>query len=421
MTAAAAVSGIRFRDETLLRLGGVGDCWNMTWAADDRQYAALCDGYGFPGMPHRFFSSRMYAFQGSPPHVRAEYLPGYPELLCTRVDEEHHFAYYGFGVLAVDGRIYQFLSTRNTPAEPRFVGAKLIYSEDSGRSWLNQDGTSPVIWEAWGDRSKQNLIFFREPGEAFSMLSILQMGRNYEDNRDGFVYVYGPNGNTEDSMRQLVMFRVPKDRLLDRSTYEFFAGHRSNGSPTWGRDIEDRQPVCTFPRGWVLPLTRSPFTIGKERWLQTQPHSWHPSIVYNAALGVYMMANFGMGVSEEGGWFVKPSYLGFWVADEPWGPWIQIHENSAWMPGGDPNARAYEARISPKWLAPDGRSLWLVWTDYQRMGKSNKGQPITDFAETRAAELLRTRRYSEHAELIAKSQPYYGVNVQQVEILLIRS
>ena len=39
----------------------------------------------------------------------------------------------------------------------------------------------------------------------FSLLSVLQMGKNYEWNTDGYVYVYSPNGNLDGTMNQLVI------------------------------------------------------------------------------------------------------------------------------------------------------------------------------------------------------------------------
>ena len=34
-------------------------------------------------------------------------------------------------------------------------------------------------------------------------------------------------------------------------------------------------------------------------------------------------------------------------------------------PDRDDNARAYQPQIAPQWIAPDGKSFWLVWTDFQ--------------------------------------------------------
>ena len=105
--------------------------------------------------------------------------------------------------------------------------------------------------------------------------------------------------------------------------------------------------------------------------------------MYNAPLGLYMMANWGMGTAPDGMWFDKPSYLGFWMALKPEGPWEQVHEETSWTPLGDAGARAYQPQIAPKWIAEDGKSFWLVWTDFQ---------------------------------LIDGVRPYYAFNTQKVQI-----
>jgi hypothetical protein len=236
------------------------------------------------------------------------------------------------------------------PDGSRFVGCKLVYSPDLGETWLNQDG-SPLIWEDWPERSRDNMVFFNEPDDAFSLITVLQMGKNYEHNTDGYVSIYSPNGSAEGTMNQLAMLRVPIHSVLDRSTYEFFVSRNGDGSVTWSNDIRDRGTVHTFPSGHVN--------------VKAHPYAWQPSVVYNAPLGVYMISNWGMAVSSDGTWFDASSYLGFWVADQPWGPWRQIHEDTSWTPSGDTNARAYQPQISPKWISNDGTSFWMVHTDFQ--------------------------------------------------------
>ncbi len=363
---------LRRREATVQRLGGVGDNWHMTWARDDRMYTSLCDGKGWPEMPQADYNSRAYTIEGDPPCVRFGYLPGYPDLVndwgtrqCSR--------YYNFGIIALGDCIYQYLSTPNHPftePDPRFIGAKLIYSPDLGRTWHNQDGSTPVVWEPWEERSHENMLFFAEPGETFSLITCLQMGRNYEHNRDGYVYLYSPDGNTEGTMNRLVMCRVRRDRILERDAHEFFAGDAAGAEAAWSPDINDRGPVVVFPEGWVNTLIH--------------PYAWHPSVVYVAPLGLYLMASWGMGCDDEGTWFGKTSYLGFWSAPEPWGPWTQIHEEEDWMPDDDTGARAYQPQIAPKWVAADGRSFWLVWTDFQDIERRGK--------------------------------PYYAFNVQRVDV-----
>lgn len=344
------VVGLLRRDETILRVPFEGDNWHTTWAADGEQYALMCDGQGY--------NTRLWRLRGDPPDVRFEDLPGYPELESRYPPAENgpvlFSRYYGFGILALGHEIYHFLSTPNhhfAGPQPRFAGAKLIYSPDGGRTWQNQHG-GPVIWEPWEERSRDNLVFWQEPGECFSLLSLLQMGRGYELNTDGYVYVYAPNGNTEGTMNQLVMFRVPRERLRDRAAYEYYVGGADEGAARWSPNLAERGVVHTFPSGWVNR--------------RIHPYSWHPCVVYNPGLDLYLMLNWGMGTDGED-WFTQPSYLGAWTAPAPWGPWTQVHEETAWTPGGDAGARAYQPQIPPRWIAPDGRSFWMVWTDFQEI------------------------------------------------------
>jgi hypothetical protein len=343
----ARVTGLRRREETILRLGGGGDNFHTTWAADDRQYTSVDDGRGWWEEAPYFFNSRIWAIEGGPEDAVFSDVPGYPRLDAHSTLPR----YYSFGTLAVGERLYQFLSTQETgddPSDLLFIGAKLIYSPDLGATWSNHDG-SPVHWEDWEERNRTTMFFYREPQNAYSVISFLQMGKGYSQNRDGYVYGYASNGLIDGEINELVMFRVPTDRVLDRGAYEYFAGLRADGDADWSADVEDRAVVERFPLGHATP----------------HAHTWVPSVVYNEPLGLYMMANFGMAWAPPGEWATRPSYLGFWTSPTPWGPWTQIHEEKEWYPGGDREARAYEAQIIPKWIAEDGRSFWLVWSDLQ--------------------------------------------------------
>ncbi len=54
------------------------------------------------------------------------------------------------------------------------------------------------------------------------------------------------------------------------------------------------------------------------------------------------------------------------------------------MPASDRAAHAYQPQIAPKWMAADGKSFWLVWTDFQFVGPQ---------------------------------RPYYSFNTQKVELV----
>jgi hypothetical protein len=400
------------RDDTIQRLGGTGDNWHSTWAGDGTLYFALCDGSGFPGLVRRSYNSRLYRVEGHPETgVTFHDVPGYPDLSTPLARDEDaddfpRTRYYGFATLAIDRAIYQYLNTWSVPTTPanieadllRFIGAKLIYSPDGGRTWHNQDGSTPVYWEDWDDeRTRDNLVFFKEPGETFSLHSVLQMGRGYSLNTDGYAYVYAPNGNVEGTMNQLVMFRVPTDRILERGAYEYFAGLAADGGATWSSNIARRAAVHTFPSGWV--------NVG------VHPYAWQPSVTYDPGLGVYLMANWATGPDADAEWFGKPSYLGLYQSATPWGPWEQFHEETAWTPGGDARARCYQPQIVAPWISDDGRSFWMVWTDFQT------GLETGDLLERREALVAAGGSDDDMIALTQEAMPYYAVNVQRVDLV----
>ncbi|BAV63356.1 beta-lactamase [Sphingobium cloacae] len=403
---AERVRAAQRRDDTILRLGGLGDGYKMSWAADDRQIIAVNDGPGWADPPQAFYNSRLWAAAGSPPDVSFTDLPGYPELnLSARPEDAPH--YFGHGLLAARGRLYQFLSTldRAEDRPRRWTGAKLIYSDDGGSNWRNRDGSSPVVWEDWDEQSRDRFTFFNEPDGCFSLLSILQMGRDYGANRDGYIYVYGTNGSVDGRMNELVLFRAPADRLPDRSAYEYYAGQR-RGDARWTADIGQRKPVHVFPRGWVNYTNLFPGDLVVESWL--------PSVVFNEPLGLYMMANAGIGCAPDGTEFGKPSYFGIWVAATPWGPWRQIHEETAWTPGGDGEARAYAPQISPKWIAPDGKSFWIAWADLKGIHAFGRDEALLSSALEKAEGPAQNAAIQ--TEFLRRYMPGFSCNAQRVDL-----
>jgi hypothetical protein len=406
------ITGAVRRDDTIQRLGGNGDNWYPTWGADGSLYVALCDGTGFAGMPRNNYNSRLIRIEGTPETgLTFHDVPGYPmlgypmrgEYDTTAPGTRLGIRYYGFGTLSVDGTIYQYLNTWPVPlteevvagnGELKFVGAKLIYSPDGGTTWHNQDGSTPVVWEDFGEQSLDNQVFFHEPGESFSLQGILQMGQDYSLNEDGFVYVYSPNGNDEGTMNQLVLFRVPKNKIRERSAYRYFAGYKG-GEAAWSSNINDRKPIHTFPSGWVNT--------------DIHPYAWQANVTYNPALGLYLMGNWATGPSPEGMWFGKPSYMSFLQSKTPWGPWETFYEDDHWTPGGDENARAYQPIIVPNWISDDGKSFWMIWTDFQQIAEKGEAGKAANEANPDNSD-------DEYAENLRAGMPYYSFNIQKVEL-----
>jgi hypothetical protein len=406
------------RDETIVRVDAIAGVFATTWGADDNQFMTFSDGVDLNDPPTRAYHSCIVRVAGNPPAPVLEELPGFPHM-PFRFRESEYASFWGGSCLSVDGRIYHFLCTSNRPYllpsgefAPNFFmeSSKLIYSPDSGRTWCNQDGSSPVVWDNWVDVSAENMAFYKvRPEGAFAMPTFLQMGRDYGLNRDGYVYVYSSNGGEDGSANQLVMFRVPKDRIVDRSAYEFFAGMTADGTASWTRDITRRAPVHTFPLGWV-----------SGKMLGAAPNSWWTAAAYNQALDLYMLVAQGTSQGVTGGWFGKPNYLGVWVSHTPWGPFEQVHEEEAWLPENDPHCRAFAPQIPPKWIAPDGKSFWLVWSD---MGSKGGGPPGEFNPDRQAFDSL--KNIASDAEFarrlkawLREHQLNVSLNMQRVDILL---
>ena len=193
-------------------------------APDGHQYVLQCDGRGY--------NTRLWRLIGAPPDFKFEPVASHPGPKESAEEQKAGRArYYGFGILAVGDTITHFFSTPNTWYKPpyKFIGAKCVFSPDGGATWKNQDGASPIAFEKWDERNHKNMMFFAEPGDSFSLLTLLQMGKGYAQNKDGYAYMYSPNGSIDGTMNQLALAHAPKDRIRDRSAYQFFAGLDANG------------------------------------------------------------------------------------------------------------------------------------------------------------------------------------------------
>ena len=75
-------------------------------------------------------------------------------------------------------------------------------------------------------------------------------------------------------------------------------------------------------------------------------------------------------------------------------------------------ARAYQPQISPKWIAEDGKSFWLVWTDFQN---------TSEFAPT-LGKAFAAKRHEDFMRLMIESRrhrPYYAFNAQRVDLDIV--
>jgi CubicO group peptidase (beta-lactamase class C family) len=283
---------VRFDDEsTIIRKAPDSDNWPITWGDDDQLYTSYGDGHGFEPLIKPKLSLGFARVEGSPPDFQGINIR-------SETGERTGGGAKGAkssGMLMVDGTLYMFVRNTNN--------STLAWSTDHGVTWT---------WGFTFDTS-------------FGCPALLNFGRNYAGARDGFLYIYSQDGpGAYDPYDNVVMARVPKQKMQDRSAYEFCTGVGADGSANWSSDLAARAPVFCYPG-----------------------HCCRIDAVFDSGIKRYLMAmSFGAGR----GW-------GIFDAPEPWGPWTTAYATTDWDQG---DTHGY--RIPSKWISADGKELYLVFS-----------------------------------------------------------
>jgi len=281
------IAGIRWAPaETIIRAARGSDNWPLTWADDDRLYAAYGDGRGFEPFVERKLSLGLAVISGGPTDFRGVNLRS-PTAERTGDGPRGPKA---SGMLMVDGVLYMLV--RNTG------NSQLVWSADHGRTWT---------WCSWKFTT------------SFGCPTFLNFGKNYQGARDRYVYIYSPDSDSAYRRAdRAVLARVPKDRITDRNAYEFFA--RLDGDqPVWTADIRQRGAV-----------------------FKHKGACYRSSIIYSAPLKRYLWCQTGAGDDPRfaGG-------LAIYDAPEPWGPWTTVFFTTHWDVGPGETSSLPTKWISP--------------------------------------------------------------------------
>jgi CubicO group peptidase (beta-lactamase class C family) len=289
--------------ETVLRMAKGSDNWPSTWAGDGHLYTAYGDGNGFlPGTDIKL-SLGLCRVEGDPPDLKGV------NIRTTSGERvgDGKFGPKASGMLMVDGTLYMLV--RN------FHNARLAWSEDQGRTWE---------WADWRFTCGMGCPTF------------LNFGKNYEGARDRYVYVYSNNEESAyKASDEMILARVAKDRLRQKESYEYFAGHGPDQNPLWSTDYQQRKAVFTNP--------------GK---------CYRSGITYNAGLKRYLWCQI-IPVSDRGT-AKGPRFKGglaIYEAAEPWGPWKTVYYTMDWDMGPGETAS-----LPTKWMSEDGRSCYLLFS-----------------------------------------------------------
>jgi len=300
------IAGIEWATKDTIRRDAYdSDTWPLTWGDDDNIYTTWADGVGFK--KHQVPERRSLGFArvcGRPGHFAGENIRSE-----TGEDVGDGAAgKKGSGLLMVDGVLYLWARNANRKGEQ----SQLAWSEDHAVTWT---------WADW-------------TFEQFGYCTFLNFGKNYEGARDEYVYVYSPdNPSAYVGADRLILARVPKERIRERSAYEFFSGLNGAGAPKWSADINERAGVFQHPGR----CSRN-------------------SVHYNAPLGCYILwqqltnAPYGSETRFGGGFAMHD-------APDPWGPWTTIYYTEHWDVGPGETAN-----VPTKWISKDGRQFHLVFS-----------------------------------------------------------
>jgi CubicO group peptidase (beta-lactamase class C family) len=284
--------------EEIIRRASGSDNWPITWADDDNQYTAYGDGWGFEPKTDKKLSLGFAKIAGSPPdfegiNVRTE--------SGERIGQGNAGA-KASGMLMVDGVLYMLV--RNTG------NSQLAWSTDYGKSWT---------WCDW------------KFTKSFGAPVFLNFGRNYAGAPDQLVYIYSHDSDSAyEPADRMVMARVPKSEIRNRSAYEFFKGLDSSGRPLWTENIDQRGAVFVNP--------------GK---------CYRSQISYNTGLKRYLWSQTLYGPDDmrsRGG-------LGIFDAPQPWGPWTTVYYAQEWDAGPGETSS-----FPAKWISADGKTCYLLFS-----------------------------------------------------------
>ena len=335
--------------------GSGSDMHWCTAARDGGVFFVDDDGENFGG-PWNF--AHLLRARGTPPHHRLEPVSRFPEL--RRADTPHKFAEgprglkcrrYVDGALCVDDRLFvacydydDFVPGMDDPfgfidrISPHGGVVRLMYSDDGGRSFQN------VPEPEAGPES-----YFLGP--RFAGLSFVGFGPGHTGlpaGLEGHVYAISNDINWETG-DHVFLARAPRDRVLDRTAWEFWHGH--------GEGAFDQAPSWTSREEAARPILRDPGRIG------------HPTMCHLPGIDRFLLTystdsaphTFNTDPSEWQRSWLKRTELLVLEAPRPWGPWRLLHHDPAW----EIPHTAYLPQVPTPWLDADGLGGWMVFSgDY---------------------------------------------------------
>ena len=298
-----------------------GDTYPMTWAADDIIYA----GVGDPLWGDNISGLEVEKFVGGPLDYKITKFNPMPD-------------YWGWGgngpkpsgMISVDGVLY--LAFQN-----------YLHGGTTPHSNKSQAGTDAHIircvpqWNQWypSFSAIKKPMF---PGHKFGGPAFINYGKDNANARDE--YVYAVSTDQWDNGSNVRLGRVPNNQITDIRYWEYLRAYERDGSPVWGRDLDESIPILSIHR--FIGLPEMVYLSGIKRYLFL---TWH------------LKEDFG----ADGG-----TDLLILEAPEPWGPFSLVHYEEMWESKA---FTPYCPRIPLKWMDEGHTSGWMQYSGTWSPGK----------------------------------------------------
>jgi len=244
-----------------------GDLWMSTLADDNNIYCSWGDGLGVSRWRGMFRKSEndcgIAQFSGNLPDIKAEEICYLAPTVEPNVNDKPS------SLLFMDGRLYGHF---HSPLGDPWIGY-LAYSDNYGRTWQRIG-----FWQEWEGSYTGSSPWTADRNSKFRCQFFINMGKNYELNKDGYVYTLaiGKEWQWEGGV---YLTRVLKPDVISYDRYEYFAG-MSDNVPQWSESQFDAYPlagVLCGAQGSVIyhpQLERYLFLTSKD--LYDAPNPWGP-------------------------------------------------------------------------------------------------------------------------------------------------
>lgn len=314
-----------------------GDTFPKTWAADGNLYTSAGD----PCRPNKAAGLDVERFVGDAPDFTIEQvntMPGYRGAGGEGPKPT--------GFIAIKGTLYlafQNLTHKFGPYEHGY-DAQVVASTDYGKTW------TPDI----ADLEKSGNVMF--PGRTFGSPAFVNTGKDDLKRRDGIVYAI--SGESWDNGDHCRLARVPSNRIMDRSAWEWVKGFTALRSPVWSHEMNAAVPVPSVP-GFLGTV----------------------DMVYIAKLKRYLLFTWHHKVKSDPD---HGSELLVLDAPKPWGPFTTVYHEDQWETR---EMNPYNPRLPLKWFDQETLTGRLLFSGSWRNG----GQTPFYRAHVRKFRLLRVR------------------------------